>query len=412
MALLDALGSLNAIWRGFPFFCEDEGQSGGRRGPLHEYPDRDKPFFEDMGRAADEFQISAYILGDLADLEAKGFEQLLRQGGSGLLVHPSVGRQTVVLRRWHRRKRRDQADYVEYSLTFVEAGQNFWPSASTSWPQTLVNAALLALPLFHKSLLATLLLDGLTQEAAELLTGVGIGLADALDDQALVVSGVAASAALAGAYLLTRDYRSGFTPGMQAGTVAGSTVGLVGSWSDALAGETPDRSSRRRAIDAMMGVYDVAAEPWWFVPSAQTPLQVAETTNQAAMSAAIRRSVLANVARQVASIDFDSYDEAADLRGRLDEAFDREIDAAATDNDARNALEDLSGTVLQAISDMGADKAKLIDYTLPRPMSAFAAAQLFYPDDPDIPARAAELAQRNNAVNPAFLPVRGQRLSK
>src|SRR5215472_7728816 len=61
----------NPIWRkklrtasfkGAPFFVDQQGQSSGRRTVTHEYPKRDIPYAEDMGRAAYRYQMTGYVI--------------------------------------------------------------------------------------------------------------------------------------------------------------------------------------------------------------------------------------------------------------------------------------------------------------------------------------------------------------
>lgn len=411
----DPFSGLNASFRGFPFKVEDESGSGGRRGPLHEYPDRDLPFFEDMGRSADRFALQAYFVGDTADLLARAFERVLRKDGAGLLIHPTRGRQTVVCRRWHRRVERRLGSWVEFALLFEEAGQNFYPAAGTSWPHAVLEAALEARTAFADALANVLDLGDLTQEATEDLVGRAFALGSVLNVMAQVASGQAPSVGLASALALSAGYTGGLFDetgfGLNTALLAVSTVNLVANWADALAGPAPDRRSRTRAVEGLMGVYDEAAADTWYAPNALTAQEAAIVRNQAAFSAGIRRAVLAETARQVASLDFASYDEAFALRSRLADAFDDEVNQSLGEDGARTALQNLRAVTLQAISERGANKARLVPYALPRTLPSLVAAQLFYPDDPDIATRARELAERNRTVAPAFLPAKGQRLS-
>lgn len=50
----------DASFRGVPFSVEDDEGSFGRRVQVHEYPNRDKPFTEDLGRATRRMTINAY----------------------------------------------------------------------------------------------------------------------------------------------------------------------------------------------------------------------------------------------------------------------------------------------------------------------------------------------------------------
>lgn len=423
MALLDLLAGLNASFRGFPFHAEDESGEGGRRGPLHEYPDRDLPYFEDMGRAADQFGISAYFVGDTADLQARLFEAVLRKAGPGLLIHPTRGRQTVICRHWRRRTARGKANWVEFGLTFVEAGRNLFPGVGTSWPHALLEAADQARTAFADALGEALSLVGadglgLTQEAVEDLIGHAAALGDVLVVVAQMSAGDAPSSALSLAASLAGAYIGELGPGLDTVLLAASTVALVGNWAAALAGPNPDNAARIRATQALFSVYDEGASDSWYAPAAMTPTELQEISNAGAFSAGIRRATLAEIVRQTASRKFASYDEAVALRDRLADAFDDEISLAGdplnpgtASDSARQALSVLRGTALDAISAAGADKARLVSYKVSRPLPALVAAQLFYPDDPDLAGRAKELVERNGATNPAFLPVTGERLS-
>ncbi len=52
-----------ASFRGVPFQVEGDEATLGRRVQTHEYPNRDQPYTEDLGRATRRFQISAYLVG-------------------------------------------------------------------------------------------------------------------------------------------------------------------------------------------------------------------------------------------------------------------------------------------------------------------------------------------------------------
>ena len=54
-----------AAFRGVPFFVErHQSQAAGRRVQVHEYPGRDLPWPEDLGRRTREFEIDGYVVGD------------------------------------------------------------------------------------------------------------------------------------------------------------------------------------------------------------------------------------------------------------------------------------------------------------------------------------------------------------
>lgn len=51
-----------AKFKGAPFYVDQQGRSSGRRTVVHEYPKRDIPYAEDMGRHALRYQITGYLI--------------------------------------------------------------------------------------------------------------------------------------------------------------------------------------------------------------------------------------------------------------------------------------------------------------------------------------------------------------
>ncbi len=54
----------DASFRGVPFKVEEESAGTGRRVETHEYPNRDKPYTEDLGKITFRPSITAYVVGD------------------------------------------------------------------------------------------------------------------------------------------------------------------------------------------------------------------------------------------------------------------------------------------------------------------------------------------------------------
>ena len=50
-------------FRNTAFYTASAEMSGGRKTVVHEYPLRDKPYAEDLGRKGHSFNIEAYVLG-------------------------------------------------------------------------------------------------------------------------------------------------------------------------------------------------------------------------------------------------------------------------------------------------------------------------------------------------------------
>ena len=83
---------LTASFRGVPFFVESSDISAGRRTVTHQYPQRDEPFTEDLGRAAREYELSAFVRNERKTYPVKevrkaiylmGLEQAYLHGHGG-----------------------------------------------------------------------------------------------------------------------------------------------------------------------------------------------------------------------------------------------------------------------------------------------------------------------------------------
>ena len=81
----------DASFRGVPFSVEDDDASFGRRVQTHEYPNRDKPFTEDLGRAARRLTVNAYVIGDDYADKRDRLIAAVETAGPGTLVHPQYG---------------------------------------------------------------------------------------------------------------------------------------------------------------------------------------------------------------------------------------------------------------------------------------------------------------------------------
>jgi prophage DNA circulation protein len=148
----DAL--LPAMFDGRPFWTEAGSQSGGRRIAVHQFPKRDLPYAEDMGRRATEFVVRGYCVqymfnagppptvgqagsGAVAALYMRDYriardmlQQRLDAGGNGVLQLPNSARgwagppltMTVVCTQYRMTEEQRLGGYCVFDMTFVEFG--------------------------------------------------------------------------------------------------------------------------------------------------------------------------------------------------------------------------------------------------------------------------------------------------
>jgi prophage DNA circulation protein len=132
---------LPATFRNIPFKVEDEDGSFGRRVQTHEYPNRDKPYTEDLGRGTRRFSITAYLVGDDYMEQRNNLIAAIEQAGPGMLVHPYYGEMPVCIdgdiRVSHSGR---DGRMCKLSLQFVEAGELSFPTAGAATEQKLVSS--------------------------------------------------------------------------------------------------------------------------------------------------------------------------------------------------------------------------------------------------------------------------------
>lgn len=140
---------LPASFRGVKFWVESSDVSAGRRTVTHQFPQRDKPYTEDLGRAAREYNIEAFVLGDDCLEQAKKLQEALEKPGAATLVHPELGELQVVANASASMSFSQQKRTVRFSLSFVEAGLNAFPNdegasqgASRSAVDSLISSAI------------------------------------------------------------------------------------------------------------------------------------------------------------------------------------------------------------------------------------------------------------------------------
>ncbi|UOO76039.1 DNA circularization N-terminal domain-containing protein [Neisseria sp. Dent CA1/247] len=116
-----------ASFKGAKFHVEETGGRFGRRTVLHQYPFRDVPYGEDLGRAARRFDITAFFI-DAAEYQA--FVDACESEGAGTLIHPFYGKAFVQLEDTADvRFPRAEGGRYSVQVSFVEAGENTEPDA-------------------------------------------------------------------------------------------------------------------------------------------------------------------------------------------------------------------------------------------------------------------------------------------
>ncbi len=132
-----------ASFNGVGFKVDVDAKASGRRIGPHEFPKQDTPYAEDMGRRIRRVTVTAYIVSgpDQPDYQSArdALVAVLEAEGAGLLIHPTLGTDTVVVDTYSVTESRERGGIAEFEITFVEAGTAVFttPQADT---QGVVNS--------------------------------------------------------------------------------------------------------------------------------------------------------------------------------------------------------------------------------------------------------------------------------
>src|SRR5215472_3090152 len=109
-------------FRGVPFYVEQQARTSGRRNVEHEYPKRDNPYAEDMGRHAIRYTIQGFLIGPNYLAQKWNLIAALEGADAGTLVDPLVGSMLMMCDRYSVTETRERGGYCVFEMSFAEAG--------------------------------------------------------------------------------------------------------------------------------------------------------------------------------------------------------------------------------------------------------------------------------------------------
>lgn len=414
---------LPASFRGVPFEVEGDSGSFGRRVQVHEYPQRDKPWTEDLGRATRAFEITAFLIGPDYLQQRDDFIAALETEGPGLLVHPWYGELTVNVKDLARvTHSRLNGGMCEISLSFVEAGELEFPAAADSLgAQALVAADELAeisildfagisldglpsipsLPSFSLPGLPSFSLDGLPSFGLDsLLSDIDVfdGLLEAASGGLDFVKGLVPAWPLE-ALSLAGTVLSGFD---RARLFASSVMGMFNRTVLPVEVVGSARLNRNAvinltALSRQYGGYVIA-------PTSAAPATRQVQANRAAVAQLYQRATLVQAAGMAAAMPLPVYDDAVLVRESVAAAIEESTFEAS--DAVYVKLQVLRSRVHTDITGRMAQSARLLDYTPRLVMPGLALAYELHED----PSREVELVERNGLRHPGFMPARALRV--
>ena len=381
-----------ASYRGVPFLVEGHEAESGRRSTVHEFPQRDQPMIEDIGRAARRYRVSAIILGPDYDetrdrlirvCETRGSGWPYRPGG--LLVHPYLGRLHVHCQSIRVRESTREGRMCRVEMEFVESpGPVTAAPASGAAPAQVATAgeAVRAANEAHgAATTATKGPQSIRDATAAALRKVGRRLAS-LD----VFSGPAQDVR-AMAYEVNRLKNDALllaTAPADAFAVIRRALKLV--------------LSAPAAIDSALFAYEALFNLQPDTDAGSGSVATTANLNRRAVIGSVREMALAGIGEAGAAKPWRFREEAAELRAEIVAKADSVADFG--DDTVQTAREDLVAAASRAIPPAGEDLPTLATITTTRSLPALVLGYRLY-DDAD---RALEIEDRTGTRYPGFMP--------
>ena len=377
-----------ASWRGLACHVEAAEHASGRRLVVHEFPLRDEPYPEDLGRKARAWSVTAFLLGADVLTAAKAFADALDEPGAGTWVDPWRGDLRAVVDSYSWRQSSAEGGIARFAIDFREAGQAAYPELA---PDTAgaVDAAAQAAAVgwkekFGEGFSVSGLAEALKQDMGDL---IGLTVTDIADLTADAVATAEQAAAWARA-------------GLQLASDARTLI------------ETPsllaDRAMALLGADRLGGLYwrswlNVAT--WAPVLGAIEGAGAAASrgrANRAAWVGLVNQAGVIGAARAAAGTSFETYDEALAARSEITAAMDA-VEATASSQQYQT-LASLRTALVQAVSAAAPRLPRVVRLNRPQPVPALALAWELYGDQgAGALARAEEIVARNRTRHPLFV---------
>lgn len=132
---------LPASFRGISFLIPQASVPVGMKGQLHEFPQRDEPYFEQLGKQSQVHRLTIWIIGDDCFERRDKFLEAIQTPGAGELVHPWLGRMQVKAGEAELTHDYQQGGMVSMLVTFYPDTPLKFPVARVNTQQQVVKAS-------------------------------------------------------------------------------------------------------------------------------------------------------------------------------------------------------------------------------------------------------------------------------
>lgn len=390
-----------ASFRGVPFEVTSSNLSIGRRTQTFEYPQRDDPFTEDMGRSKRTIRITAFVVGYDYIARMKRLIAACEKPGSGRLIHPWLGSMEVTPTDLSAPVFESNR-VASVSLTFVESGKLQYPNALLDVGAKCLSAAQLLVNAEFDEFVKTFDLSGAQDFVKE---AVGLDLQGILNSETV------------------QSVCDAFDLADELATLSHDVITLAEGGADALFNRVLDTYGLQGFASTVHAWTDVSHRFRSLTQSSELnsakPQAVASRTTSeriekanAAGQAMIRGLSVANMVVAASEIGTSNdrldastpmqtapYDDLIAVRNEILEAIDEESLKVSSDP-IYEALCESRSAVYEAITQRAENQARLVSFKPSSVQPALVLAYDYYGDA----SREAEIVGRNKIRHSGFVP--------
>ncbi len=400
-----------ASFRGVPFYTTVTQGAGGRRLVVHEFPERDDAYTEDLGRKAQRHRVTAFVVGDdYMDQRDALISACQDHPDAALLVHPYLGDLMCRAGQLSWKESQEHGGSAILDIEFVEDGPQPGPTAGDDTASALLRgiAAMVQLAIQAYGIASVIARD----PAA--VVGLGAAL---LGDAGASILGLPASTLTSIAGLAANI---GANVGNDAATAAAVAAAFQSCASSAVAASTAPAPTD----DPVAGNIPTIAAPadpsgglaglvsWgnsFIAPMGAGANQLAQAQQQQAIVTLVQGNALLAMLQVYAQIDWPTVNAADAARAQALGLIDAQAEAAALagQDDLYRGWLAITGLVIADFIARCQNLPALAGYSVPMVFPSLALAQTFYQNA----SRAEELEAMNGVRHPLFMPHDGLRLS-
>lgn len=413
-----------ASFRGVDFSVVVIESEFGRRQVTHQAALVDVPSAEDLGRAADSFQVEGFVVGEDYDVQRDRLIVAIRDtAGPGRLVHPYQGEKSVIASGFRIREDVAEQRMCRFTVTFGEAGELSQPTEVIDGPNVLAARSDAITEVAEQNFVDRFTTSGFPQFVRDSAVDTFQSFSDYLSTPTAFLSeayteasGVfnSVSGIAGGALTFVSENVAAFqstvsefandlgslvgSPGDLASQVTGLIRSISFTFGDSAGSILSGLLSRFDRGGPSTSRPDSPVLPPLPAGTVQTPSRTQLMGNNAATVTLIRQVTAAELATVAVSGTYDTVDTAIQVRDTVAAVIDEEAEVTPDDN-AYTELTQARAEVVQSLPAADQSPAQVVTYTPSATLPALVVAQTLYNNA----AVESQIVTRNKPRHPGFL---------